>query len=78
MSPVNAFDPDKGEPLFFINNIPPQSTASALAITRPEIYFGEQSGDYAIVRSGQKEFDYPQVIRSTNHMSPTRAEPASH
>ena len=58
MSPVNAADPNKGEPLFYINNIPPQSTEPSLTITRPEIYFGEQSGDYAIVRSSQKEFDY--------------------
>lgn len=60
MSPVNAFDPDKGEPLFSVSDIPPQSTDPTLKISRPEIYFGEQPSDYVIVRSGQQEFDYPQ------------------
>ncbi len=67
MSPVNAVDPDKGEPLFYINNIPPQSTEGAPPVTRPAIYFGEQSTDYSIVRSGLKEFDYPGETDQDNH-----------
>jgi uncharacterized membrane protein (UPF0182 family) len=59
MSPVNEVNPDKGEPNFFISNIPPESTVPGLAVTRPEIYFGEMPDEYIVVKSGQKEFDYP-------------------
>jgi len=58
MSPVNAFDPNKGDPVFFIDDIPPQSDFPSLKITRPEIYFGEKSNDYSIVHTSQPEFDY--------------------
>jgi uncharacterized membrane protein (UPF0182 family) len=59
MSPVNAFDPDKGEPLFFVSDIPPRSTDASLKITRPGIYFGELTDDYVLVGSSRPEFDYP-------------------
>ena len=59
MSPVNEFDPDKGEPVYYINDIPPVSTIPTLKVTRPAIYYGESTGDYAVVRTSQPEFDYP-------------------
>lgn len=58
MSPVNEVDINRGEPTFFIRDIPPKSSVPELAVTRPEIYFGELAGDYIIVRSNQQEFDY--------------------
>lgn len=57
LSPVNEITPE-GLPLFYIKDLPPVSTIG-LSITRPEIYFGEKTDEYAIVNTKQKEFDYP-------------------
>jgi len=57
MSPVNVVTPD-GLPELFVQDIPPTTTID-LQIDRPEIYFGEATHDYVIVRTGEKEFDYP-------------------
>jgi len=57
MSPVNQFTPD-GMPKFVVKDIPPRSTTS-IAITQPEIYYGEASRGFAIVHTTVKEFDYP-------------------
>ena len=56
MSPVNRFD-EEGLPLFYVKDIPP-TTPADLPITRPGIYFGEETGNYVVVRGGTKEFDY--------------------
>ncbi len=57
MSPVNKKDTE-GLPVFSINNIPPVSDAG-FKIDRPQIYFGEENSDYAIVKAATPEFDYP-------------------
>ncbi len=57
MSPVNRVT-DEGQPELLFKNIPP-ITDTNLQITRPEIYFGEQTDKYIITGSGEKEFDYP-------------------
>lgn len=57
LSPVNHATPE-GLPVLFIKDIPPQSQVD-LAVTRPEIYFGELSNDHVFVNTGTKEFDYP-------------------
>lgn len=57
MNPVNQVTPD-GMPNFIIKNIPPQATVP-LKIKRPEIYYGEETDEYAIVRTKTQEFDYP-------------------
>ena len=57
LGPVNESTPD-GLPVFFIKDIPPASTIS-LKVTRPEIYYGQLSNNYCLVRTGAKEFDYP-------------------
>ncbi|MFW8601458.1 UPF0182 family protein [Desulfobacterota bacterium M19] len=56
MSPVNKITKD-GMPDLIVKNIPPSSMV--LSIKRPEIYYGEQTGQYAIVNTKTKEFDYP-------------------
>lgn len=48
----------EGLPEFLIQDIPPASS-HGLAVTRPEIYYGETMRDYAIVRTSTPEFDYP-------------------
>jgi uncharacterized membrane protein (UPF0182 family) len=57
VSPVNVVSPD-GLPSFIVQDLPPKSTTD-LKITTPGIYYGEETGDYAIVDTTQKEFDYP-------------------
>jgi len=57
MTPVNRVS-EEGMPEFYIKNIPPESTAGP-TITRPEIYFGELTDDYAIVNTAVRELDYP-------------------
>jgi uncharacterized membrane protein (UPF0182 family) len=55
--PVNQVTPE-GLPEFFIKDIPPVSTVN-IKVSRPEIYFGELSNDYVIVRTRSQELDYP-------------------
>jgi len=57
VGPVNRISAE-GLPEFFIKDIPPVSTTS-LKVTRPEIYFGENSNEYVFVRTKMPEFDYP-------------------
>jgi hypothetical protein len=54
-SPVNAIS-EEGRPVFYLYDIPP---TGKINITRPEIYYGESTNDYVIVKTKQKEFDYP-------------------
>jgi len=58
MSPVGEVSED-GLPEFLVRNIPPQSDHPELEITRPEIYFGEKTTDYAIVNTTEDEFSFP-------------------
>jgi uncharacterized protein len=58
LGPVNRMT-SEGLPVLLVQNIPPVSENPLFKIERPEIYFGELTRGYAIVRSAQKEFDYP-------------------
>ncbi len=57
MGPVSGITRE-GLPQFIIKDIPPVSSTS-VRITRPEIYFGENTNDYVIVNTKVKEFSYP-------------------
>ena len=46
----------EGLPNFLIRDFPIQGVIS---ITQPQIYFGELTNDYVIVRTNQPEFDHP-------------------
>src|SRR5271154_4975785 len=59
MNPVNGFTPE-GLPTLILSNMPVQSTVRSLTVTRPEIYFGEMTNTDVYVKTGQKEFNYPQ------------------
>jgi hypothetical protein len=56
--PVNRITPE-GLPDLFIKDIPPSVTGGLPKITRPEIYYGELSNEYVIVRTKSQELDYP-------------------
>jgi uncharacterized protein len=57
MSPVNEETGD-GMPKFIIKDIPPRSSG-AVQVTRPAIYYGEETKDFTIVHTKTREFDYP-------------------
>ncbi|MHB1224879.1 MAG: UPF0182 family membrane protein [Gemmatimonadaceae bacterium] len=57
LAPVNEVT-SEGLPVLFIKDLPPESSVG-LPITQPQIYFGELTNDYVLVRTDQKEFDYP-------------------
>lgn len=59
MNSANGFT-QEGLPQFVLSNMPVESTAPEIKITRPEIYFGEQTERYVYVKTRQQEFDYPQ------------------
>ncbi|MDZ4804904.1 MAG: UPF0182 family protein, partial [Candidatus Eisenbacteria bacterium] len=58
MNPTNEFTAE-GLPNYWLRDIPPVATHPEVAVTRPEVYFGELTRDHVYVRTGQQEFDYP-------------------
>ncbi len=56
-SPVNEVT-SEGLPRLFVKDLPP-SFVPDLKTTRPEIYYGEKTEDYVLVKTKAKEFDYP-------------------
>lgn len=57
MGPVSRISKE-GLPEFIIKDIPPVSS-SDITVTRPEIYFGELSSDYIVIKTKVPEFNYP-------------------
>jgi uncharacterized membrane protein (UPF0182 family) len=57
MSAVNQVTND-GSPDFLVQDVPPQSVAG-LEIEQPRIYYGERGTGYSLVKTKDKEFDYP-------------------
>jgi uncharacterized membrane protein (UPF0182 family) len=58
VGPVNRVT-SEGLPEFLVQDIPPRSADGFPEITRPEIYYGETSNEYVIVRTRSQELDYP-------------------
>ncbi|HKP73747.1 MAG TPA: UPF0182 family protein, partial [Pyrinomonadaceae bacterium] len=59
MNTANGFTPE-GRPEFILSNMPTESSAPEIKVTRPQIYFGEKTDTIVYVNTKQKEFDYPQ------------------
>ena len=57
LGPANAVT-SEGLPELWVQDLPPRTTTS-IAITRPQIYFGELTTEFVIAPSRQREFDYP-------------------
>lgn len=55
MSPVNEVTAE-GMPNFAVKDVPP---TGVIPLTRPEVYFGEQTSTYVVVNTKAEEFDYP-------------------
>lgn len=58
LGPSNQVTPE-GLPVLLVKDLPPASSVRGIEVKRPQIYFGEQSNDFILAPSGQKEFDYP-------------------
>ena len=59
MNSANGFD-SEGMPKFVLSNMPVESTAPEIKITRPEIYFGQETNHNVYVKTKRMEFNYPQ------------------
>lgn len=57
LSPVNEVT-SEGLPRLWVKDLPPSFEAD-LKVERPEIYYGEKTDDYVLVKTKTKEFDYP-------------------
>lgn len=55
----------EGLPEFFVKDIPAVSLAD-IKVSRPEIYFGEMSNDYVVVKTKIPEFSYPTATGDIN------------
>ena len=55
----------EGLPEFFVKDIPAVSLAD-VKVTRPEIYYGELSNEYVIVKTKVPEFSYPTATGNIN------------
>ncbi len=59
MNTANGFD-SEGMPKFILSNMPVESTAPEIKVTRPEIYFGQETTHDVYVKTKRMEFNYPQ------------------
>lgn len=64
MNTSNGFTPE-GLPQFVISNMPIESRAPEIKISRPEIYFGQETDTDVYVKTKQAEFDFPQGEQNT-------------
>jgi uncharacterized protein len=58
LGPVDQITP-QGQPVLYVQDIPPSSSLPSLKIDRPEIYFGELTKEQVYVMTAHKEFNYP-------------------
>ncbi|TNF86771.1 MAG: UPF0182 family protein, partial [Gammaproteobacteria bacterium] len=58
LAPVSDFTPE-GLPNLLVKDIPPVAAAEELAVSRPEIYYGELTTEPVVVNTTEPEFDYP-------------------
>lgn len=59
MNTANGFTPE-GMPVFALSNMPVESKVPEIKVTRPEIYFGQNTDTTVYVKTKQREFNYPQ------------------
>jgi uncharacterized protein len=64
MNTANGFTPE-GMPRFILSNMPIESTGPEIKVTRPQIYFGQETNTDVYVKTKQKEFDFPQGESNT-------------
>lgn len=57
MNTASEFTPE-GRPRFIVSEMPLRSTAPEINITRPEIYYGQETKNHVYVKTTQPEFNY--------------------
>jgi uncharacterized membrane protein (UPF0182 family) len=58
LAEVSRITPD-GQPVYLVENMPPEIKAKGLEIKRPEIYYSEVTHEPVFVHTAQEEFNYP-------------------
>ena len=58
LSPVNRVV-GEGLPDLWIKDIPLESKFDHMKVTRPQIYYGQVTNDFVLVKTNTQEFDYP-------------------
>ncbi len=58
LAEVSKITPD-GLPFLLVDNAPPVVKTKSLTLTRPEIYYGEETQESVFVNTAQAEFNYP-------------------
>lgn len=61
---ANGFTPE-GMPRFIVSDMPITSSSPDLKVTRPQIYFGQETNSDVYVKTKQREFDFPQGEANT-------------
>ncbi len=64
MNTANGFTPE-GMPRFLVSDMPITSTSPDVKVSRPEIYFGQETNSDIYVKTKQREFDFPQGEANT-------------
>jgi uncharacterized protein len=64
MNTANGFTPE-GMPRFIVSDMPITSSSQDVKMTRPEIYFGQETNSDVYVKTKQREFDFPQGEANT-------------
>jgi uncharacterized protein len=64
MNTANGFTPE-GMPRFIVSDMPISSSSQDVKVTRPEIYFGQETNSDVYVKTKQREFDFPQGEANT-------------
>jgi uncharacterized protein len=64
MNTANGFTAE-GRPQFVLSNMPVESAAKDIKLTRPQIYYGQKTDSDVYVNTKQKEFDFPQGDSNT-------------
>ena len=66
---ANAVDPSTGNPVYVLDNVPPQSSSGMPVLTEPGVYFGINNPGWVVANTKQAELDY-QVNSGANAGQP--------
>jgi uncharacterized membrane protein (UPF0182 family) len=58
LAEVSKITPD-GQPVYLVQDMPPEVKTPTLKVARPELYYGELQQEPVFVDTAQEEFDYP-------------------
>ena len=73
---ANTSDPNTGNPVFVVSNVPPLSSGGMPVLTQPDIYFGLNNPGWVVANTKQPELDY-QVNAGVNAGQPVETHYAS-